>query len=177
MSIADKDMKLIVNKVLNELKSKKLISTGKNSFKSTEKLLYSFNALPEALKLINEEISKLERDYKELKPTNIKTKTIILDEDNNTYVYGNESLETRISELKQIAAKTKSQIRIVKKALEKIENDKYYKIISLYYFDGLTQEIVAEKLDVSTGTISANRSRLINILKVYIFPDTFINEL
>ena len=54
MSISEKDMKLIVNKVLNDLKTKKLISTCKNSFKSTEKILYSFKALPEALKLINE---------------------------------------------------------------------------------------------------------------------------
>lgn len=177
MSISEKDMKLIVNKVLNDLKTKKLISTCKNSFKSTEKILYSFKALPEALKLINEEISKLEIDYKNLRPTNIKTNTIILNEEYQTYVYGNESLETRISELKQIAIKTKSQIRIVNQALKKIEDDKYYKIIPLYYFDGLTQEIVAEKLEVSTGTISSNRSRLVNMLKVYIFPDTFMNEL
>lgn len=177
MSISEKDMKLIVNKVLNDLKTKKLISTCKNSFKSTEKILYSFEALPEALKLINEEISKLEIDYKKLRPTNIKTNTIILNEEYQTYVYGNESLETRISELKQIAIKTKSQIRIVNQALKKIEDDKYYKIIPLYYFDGLTQEMVAEKLEVSTGTISSNRSRLVNMLKVYIFPDTFMNEL
>lgn len=177
MSISEKDMKLIVNKVLNDLKTKKLISTCKNSFKSTEKILYSFEALPEALKLINEEISKLEIDYKKLRPTNIKTNTIILNEEYQTYVYGNESLETRISELKQIAIKTKSQIRIVNQALKKIEDDKYYKIIPLYYFEGLTQEMVAEKLEVSTGTISSNRSRLVNMLKVYIFPDTFMNEL
>ena len=37
--------------------------------------------------------------------------------------------------------------------------------------------MVAEKLEVSTGTISSNRSRLVNMLKVYIFPDTFMNEL
>lgn len=173
----EKDRKLIVKQVLEELKSKKLINTSKDSYRSTEKILYSYKALPEALKLIEIEINNLEQEFSKLKPDNIKSNKLILNEDDGTYVYGNEALATRISELKQIAINTKSWIRIIKQSLKKIESDKYYKIIPLYYFDKFTQEAIAEKLDVATGTISSNRSRLVNMLKVYIFPDTFIKEL
>ena len=177
MSIGEKDMNLIVSRVLKELKNKNLLNTNKDSYKSTEKILYSYIALPESLKLLYEEISKLEVDYKNLKPTNIKSKTLILNEENQTYFYGNESLESRISELKQIAIKTKSIMRITDKALKSIKEDKYYDIIPMYYFKDLTIETIAEHFNVSLSTIHEHKKILVNKLKVYIFPVTFINEL
>ena len=175
--MTESDKKIIVNQVLNELKSKNLFNTSKNSYTSTEKILYSFSALPVALNLINEEISKLQKELKDIKVQNVKSSTLVLNELEGSYTYGNETLETRISELKQIAAKTRSQIRIVNKALDMIKSEKYYKIIELYYFEGNTIPVVAEKLNVSTGTISDNKNKLINKLKVYIFPETFMKEL
>lgn len=167
----------IIKKVIEELKNKKLFTTSKSSYKSTEKVLYSLNILPEAVKLIEEEVKKLEEESLSIPKTNTKSNTLILNEKEGTYVYGDETLETRISELKQIIIKTKSQIRLINKALEKIEMDKYYPIIELYYFKKKTIEEIAERLNCSVGTISHNKKYLIDRLKVYIFPDTFINEL
>lgn len=173
----EKERKIIVKQVLEELKNKKLISTSKDSYRSTEKILYSYKALPEALKLIEIEINNLEQEFSKLKPDNIKSNKLILNEDEGTYVYGNEALATRISELKQIAINTKSWIRIIKQSLKKIESDKYYDIIKKYYFERKIIPMIAEEMNCSDGTISNNKSRLINELKVYIFPDTFIKEL
>ena len=106
-----------------------------------------------------------------------KSNSLILNERNNTYVYGDETLETRISELKQISVKAKSQIRLVKSALKKIENDKYYDIIPMYYFEEKTIEEIAEECEWAVGTVSKHKKRLMNDLKVYVFPDTFIEEL
>ena len=167
----------IVKQVLKELKSKKLFNSSKSSFRSTEKVLYSLNVLPEALELINDEIKQLELENKELTKAPAKSSTLILNERDSTYVYGDEILETRISELKQIQIKTKSQIRLVRKALKKIENDKYYNIIPSYYFKNKTIEDIAEENNWAVGTVSKHKKRLMNDLKVYIFPDTFIEEL
>ncbi len=173
----ENEKKDIVKKILEELKSKNLLNTPKSSFKSTEKVLFSYNVLPEALKLINEEIKNLqEESIKIVKPVT-KSNTLILNDKYGTYVYGDETLDTRISELKQIAAKTKSQIRMIKSALRQIEEDNYYNIIPLYYFEEKTIEEVAEEMECSIGAISKHKKRLINLLKVYIFPDTFMNEL
>ncbi len=173
----ENEKKDIVKRILEELKSKNLLNTPKSSFKSTEKVLFSYNVLPEALKLINEEIKNLqEESIKIVKPVT-KSNTLILNDKYGTYVYGDETLDTRISELKQIAAKTKSQIRMIKSALRQIEEDNYYNIIPLYYFEEKTIEEVAEEMDCSIGAISKHKKRLINLLKVYIFPDTFMNEL
>lgn len=167
----------IVKKVLEELKNKKLLKNPKSSYKSTEKILYSLNVLPEAIKLIDEEVKKLEEEAKGIAIPIAKSNSLILNERNNTYVYGDETLETRISELKQISVKAKSQIRLVKSALKKIENDKYYDIIPMYYFEEKTIEEIAEECEWAVGTVSKHKKRLMNDLKVYVFPDTFIEEL
>lgn len=167
----------IVKKVLEELKNKKLLKNPKSSYKSTEKILYSLNVLPEAIKLIDEEVKKLEEESKGITIPKAKSNSLILNERNNTYVYGDETLETRISELKQISVKAKSQIRLVKSALKKIENDKYYDIIPMYYFEEKTIEEIAEECEWAVGTVSKHKKRLMNDLKVYVFPDTFIEEL
>lgn len=167
----------IVKKVLEELKNKKLLKNPKSSYKSTEKILYSLNVLPEAIKLIDEEVKKLEEEAKGIAIPTAKSNSLILNERKNTYVYGDKTLETRISELKQISVKAKSQIRLVKSALKKIENDKYYDIIPMYYFEKKTIEEIAEECEWAVGTVSKHKKRLMNDLKVYIFPDTFIEEL
>lgn len=176
INITDEERRQIVKDVLSELKEKKLLS-NKSSFKSTEKMLYSLNVLPDALKLIDEELKQLEEEAKDIPISTAKSNSLVLNDRNNTYIYGDETLETRISELKQISLKTKSQIRLVKNALKKIEDDKWYKIIPMYYFDRLTIESIAEELDCSVGAVSMNKKELVNRLKVYIFPNTFIDEL
>lgn len=167
----------IVKRVLEELKNKKLLKNPRSSYKSTEKILYSLNVLPEAIKLIDEEVKKLEEEAKGIAIPTAKSNSLILNERNNTYVYGDETLETRISELKQISVKAKSQIRLVKSALKKIEKDKYYDIIPMYYFEEKTIEEIAEECEWAVGTVSKHKKRLMNDLKVYVFPDTFIEEL
>lgn len=133
--------------------------------------------MPEAIALIDEEVEKLEKEAEDIPKAPAKSNSLILNENNHTYIYGNETLETRISELKQISVKSKSQVRLVKRALRKIEDDKWYDIIPMYYFNRMKIEEVAEELDCSVSTISDNKKRLMNELKVYIFPDTFIEEL
>lgn len=62
-------------------------------------------------------------------------------------------------------------------ALEEIRSDLYYQIIPMYYFEDKTREEVAEYFDTTVTTISRNKTRLINRLKIKLFSDDFIYEL
>lgn len=177
LNVDEEDKNEIVKRVLEELKNKKLLKNPKSSYKSTEKILYSLNVLPDAIRLIDDEVKQLEEEAKGIAIPKAKSNSLVLNEKNNTYVYGDETLETRISELKQISVKAKSQIRLVKSALKKIEEDKWYDIIPMYYFENMKIESIAEELECSVSTISENKKKLMNELKVYIFPDTFMEEL
>ena len=68
-------------------------------------------------------------------------------------------------------------VEIIDKALEEIRDDDYYELIPMIYFEGRTQEAVAEFFGVSLRTINRNKTRLINKLKVFIFADTVVREI
>lgn len=71
-------------------------------------------------------------------------------------------------------------IKLVEKietALESIEDDIYYQIIPMTYFENQTREVIAEKFNTTQRTISRNKGRLINQLKVLLFSDDVIYEL
>ena len=68
-------------------------------------------------------------------------------------------------------------IDIVDKALKSLEDDLYYDIIPMTYFELRTREEVAEYFDTTVTTISRNKKRLIEKLKLFIFADDVIYEL
>lgn len=62
-------------------------------------------------------------------------------------------------------------------ALKEIEDDIYYDIIPLTYFENETRENIAERYNTTERTISRNKGRLVNQLKVKLFSDDVIYEL
>ena len=72
---------------------------------------------------------------------------------------------------------TKKLISKIDAALYEIKSDIYYDIIPLMYFNKETREFVAEHFNTTVTTISRNKTRLINQLKVMLFSDDVIYEL
>lgn len=73
--------------------------------------------------------------------------------------------------------KTKKLIKIIDAALNTIKDDKYYKVIPMIFFENKTREEIAEIFDCEVKTISRNKNRLVNQLKIIIFSDKSIEEL
>lgn len=72
---------------------------------------------------------------------------------------------------------TKNFCELVMRALSRIQDDPYYQIIELKYFEHWTHEKIAEFFDVDVSVISKRRTKLINQLRPLIFSDDFIREL
>lgn len=72
---------------------------------------------------------------------------------------------------------TQKLIAIINNALKSIENDPYYEVIEMIFFEKKTREEIAEDFDVEVKTITRNKNRLINQLKIIIFSDDVIKEL
>lgn len=68
-------------------------------------------------------------------------------------------------------------VDIINDALKSIEDDEYYEIIPMIYFENRSREYVAEFFDVTVTTISRNKTRLINKLKTLIFADDVVKEI
>ena len=72
---------------------------------------------------------------------------------------------------------TKRIVNRINLALKEIETDIYYDIIPMFYFEQMTRESIAEYFRTSERTITRNKSRLINLLKIKLFSDDVIFEL
>ena len=66
---------------------------------------------------------------------------------------------------------------LIQRALLKIKDDPYYRLIELKYFERWTHERIAEFFDVDVSVISKRRTKLINQIRPIIFADDFIREL
>lgn len=65
----------------------------------------------------------------------------------------------------------------IEDALKDIEDDIYYDIIPMFYFHNETREYIAERFGCTETTISRNKTRLLNQLKLKLFSDDVIFEL
>lgn len=72
---------------------------------------------------------------------------------------------------------TKKLCQKIETAMNSISNDYYYEIITLYYFEQMTREEVAEHYNTSETTVSRNKKRLIDSLSAVLFSDDLIYEL
>lgn len=72
---------------------------------------------------------------------------------------------------------TEKIVKIMDKALDDIKDDLYYDVIPMIYFENQTRENIAEYFGTTVTTISRNKVRLINKLKVRLFSDDVIYEL
>lgn len=65
----------------------------------------------------------------------------------------------------------------INKALEAIQDDLYYDVIPMSYFKNYSREQIAEEFNTTVTTVSRNKTRLVNVLKNYLFSDDVIYEL
>lgn len=162
----------VVKIVINELQERNLIKKVKDSYKNTEYLLNNFD-------LLNKSISDMKLQIEDLKTYGIRKsgKAAVVVSQNMVKVDEATIIEQRVSELNQAIHRTQSVINSINHILQDLKSDKYYQIIDLKYFKKLSHEEIAEILECDVSTVSRNRNRLINLIKVRIFPNSFVDEL
>ena len=137
------------------------VAEARNYFRDTEILLYNYPALK--IKVAQDEEFLYDPEAATA-PTG-KSKDVVrfsktghgLDMDRYT-----ESVKASMM-------RTRQEVLKIERALETIQDDKYFDIISLKYWDGMTLEVVAEALNCDVSTIYRNKNRLVNRVKAVIF--------
>ena len=149
-------------------------------YEKTELVLWNYNRMKKSVIYLQEKLEKLITEQKKLAKTIIKSKRVVLKEEEKNYYYTDETLENAINELKQLIIKTKAEISFIDKCLSELKEDEYYDIISMWYFkgkrEGYTREKIAEIFDCDVDTVTRNRKRLVNDLKFLLFAkDSFLH--
>jgi len=143
--------------------NKEIEASQRDYFKETERLLYS---LP-ALKL------KVAQDEEDLREGLLKLKEKSKDVICPSKFYGPNDPEAReaqyINDRMASMERTKREIQRIERALETIQDDEYYEIIPMKYWDGLSPTEIAERLNCDERTFYRHKNRLVNKLKVVLF--------
>ena len=72
---------------------------------------------------------------------------------------------------------TKRLFDMIDKAIEFLKDEEFIGILTMYYFDGLTMERIAEIYDISVVTAYAQRKKMILKLSHIILSDEAIREI
>ena len=144
--------------------NKEFDANQRNYFKETERLLYS---LP-ALRL------KVAQDEEDLKNGLVlppeKSRDIVKPSRGGGGTFDPEAREERYIELrKESMERTKKEIARIERALETIQDDEYFDIIPMKYWDLMQPAQIAEALHCDERTFYRHKNRLINKLKVVLF--------
>ena len=144
--------------------NKEIDISQRDYFKETERVLYSLPALKLKVAQDEEDIRNGMMRAKE------RSKDIIrassggyrpADYETKNEMYVQERIESM--------ERTKREIQRIERALETIQDDEYYEIIPMKYFDNCTIEEIAERFGKDESTVRRNKNRLINKLKVVLF--------
>lgn len=177
MSIAKEDLNIITQSINKEVKKAvgKILEANKQAeeqqrdyFKETERLLYSYPALK--LKIEQDE-EDLQNDQMVVKRKSTSFVRYGGTGGVSTYDPEADYLESRKASMER----TKREITRIDRALETIQDDQYYDIIPMKYWDDVSPEKIAEKLNCDERTYRRNKNRLVNKLKIVLFGSDALN--
>jgi hypothetical protein len=165
----------IAEEVVKILKDDRDFKIQKNltPFQKTEKLLYNLKYLKGAINVKRKRLSGLQNDPVLLS----KKETGVNVQESKKYLSEVEKLENLIENLENEIGRLENVVEMTEKALKEIEDDKYYKIIELKYFEEMTFEYISEKLEMGERTAKRHKNRLVKMLQMIIFSDNAIADI
>lgn len=125
----------------------------------------------------DDDVKKIIEDTVNLTVLKLKMTGLMKDDKKSAYQKTEELLRNYPAFKRSDQPYTIKLVKMIDAALETIKDDPYYEVIPLVYFTGATREEIAEKFYTTVTTISRNKNRLVNKLKVELFSDDVIFEL
>lgn len=164
--------KEIIKVLLQELEVMGMLKKKNDTFKNTESILYSYKTIKETIKQRKNQIKELKKYGLPKKSSSIK-----MIPDSNVKIEENDLLDTTIKNIEKSIIKTKVILDYINSIILKFNKDPYYEIIKLKYFDNKTIEEIAEIMEKDISTITRNKNRLINTLKMYLLPNEILTDI
>ena len=144
--------------------NKELDASNRDYFKETERLLYSLPAL--RLKVAQDE-EDLRNGLVSLPE---KSRDIVKPSQGGYRMHDPDAREERyIADRIESMERTKKEIARIERAIETIQDDEYYDIVPLKYWDLMQPAQIAEALHCDERTYRRHKNRLVNKLKVVLF--------
>lgn len=142
---------------------------SKTPYKATERRLYALPHLEEKLAIDKENLEYLEGDEFSCGHFQGKSKSIVRFSATGIRVSPEQQAEALVQDIRARMAADEEEIRMVRKALDAIKPDCYYRTVEARYFENLHDDLVAEELFCDASTVRRNRSRLVRIVAIRLY--------
>lgn len=166
--------KEIMKYVFSELIKLKILKPAQDPFNSTKNLLENLNKFDKAIKNYESEIKKLKRAKNKIDSPKFKMSKLELT--NSDPITNLDIIDTRIINLYQSIEKVscyKNQILDIIDNLDEESNE----IIRKFYIEKIDVVILADEFNCDQSTIYRKINKIINEIKVELFPGKFIDSL
>lgn len=148
---------------------------NKSAYQKTEQLLYNYNGFK---RIIKERELEIEEVLKHGVPQNRSVKEFVSKGGMPCGIrLEEETVEAYVANVQKSMTNTLSAINLIDNGLEKLKYDPYYMVLPMTYFEGRTQEDIADYIGCSQVSISKNKNRLVKALSLQLFPDQVITEM
>jgi hypothetical protein len=176
LNLIDCTVKKTVSETVSDLKRQQLLVEGKQTpFQKTETLLFNYTNFQSAIKEKEEQIADL-KGY----GLNKKSNSITSFTGGAGYIdvkSEQDKVDERIESIEASIHTTKTFIRIIDDALAGLQDDPYYDLISMRYFEKCSREEIAEHFDCDVRTTNRQKNRLVNRLAIVLFSDEVIEQI
>ena len=187
MSITKEEMvelsELVAQSVVKALRDEGLVSANrktkpveKSAYQKTEQLLYNYNGFKRIVEEKQQEIVELQTYGVPGKSAMSGGERVQSSHTNVGIVLPEESVENAVQRIHCAISSVQQGITMIDKGMKTLENDPYYKILEMRYFEGRTLEDIGVYFNCDHSTISRNKSRLVKDLAMRLFPDEVIAE-
>jgi hypothetical protein len=137
----------------------------KDPFKQTEIRLYAYPELKDNIVKYNKDIEDLRQEGSSGRSKDI----VFFSISGGTRLSVEEIQEGRIMVLQKKIYRDQTEIDEIDFALQAVENDEYYPVVTLKYFEGKSDDEIAAAIPCDPRTIRRNKSRLIHKIAVKLY--------
>ena len=171
---------MVATAVVDALEGKRVINTTpvkteKSAYKKTEALLYNYNGFK---RIVDEREQQINEILMYGVPQNSGVREFVQKGGMpHGLVTEEEAVNNAVANIRRSVEGTVAAIDLIDKAMAGLKYDPYYEVLPMTYFDGRTQEDIADYIGCSQVSISKNKNRLIKELALKLFPDQVIREM
>ena len=158
--------------VIEFKKSMLVKEQAKTPYQKVEYLLYNYNNFKRGIQNKQERIDDINKHG-----LGQKSKSITSYGGAGTAKDQEEVVKEQVRSIQRSINSTERCIQNIDDALKRIDDDEYAGIIKMRYIEGKSQEEIADYYEVNPSTVSRNKSRLINELKIILFVDEVLRDI
>lgn len=138
----------------------------KDTYRATERRLHALPTIRRKMEEEREDLAQLTDPEQEIPG---RSADIVRFHRLGLRLSDEDILAARIADLECRIASKEYEIREIERALKEVEKDGYFRLLGMKFFEGLSDETIAEALHCDPSTVRRNRARLVRTMSVWLY--------